>query len=81
MIEHTEKEFDEALRAELEEDVLSQLGLASSPGSPKYPPASTCPAYRIRQLRQEQQGKRNLGRKPPQWQVLRLIPPKIALLT
>ena len=47
VIEHTEKEFEEALREELEDDVegevLAELGITNSsaqprPNSPKYPP-------------------------------------------
>ena len=43
VIEHTEKEFDEALREELEGDVLVRLGIVGSPesprpSSPEYPP-------------------------------------------
>ena len=47
VIVHTEKEFEEALREELEDDVegevLAELGITNSsaqprPNSPKYPP-------------------------------------------
>jgi hypothetical protein len=51
VIEHTEKEFEEALRAELEDDVegevLAEIGITKPaqprPDSPKYPPRHQAP--------------------------------------